>query len=219
MPIVRQTMISLILTARKMIADPEGPNQQFSDQEIQDRLDDWRDDIRYEDLTIAPSIVNTPSTNNQPQTIFADYYSKYKWWELDAVLQGYDAGQPWIVLTPTTFEPITGHWTFEANVFAQGTVPGQLPPVFATGKIYDLNAACADLLEQWGASLGCAYDITVDGQTLRRSQMMQNKLTLAQVFRRQAKPKVAKMVREDVLAPLSSTRIRLLDSDDSTKGF
>ena len=70
---------------------PAGSNQQFADQDVQDRLDASRDDIRYEPLTIAPSIVNTASTNNVPETIFADYYSKYKWWESDVVLQGQGA--------------------------------------------------------------------------------------------------------------------------------
>lgn len=152
-------------------------------------------------------------------TIFADFYSQYKWWETDVVVQGYQNGQPWIVLTPTSFEPIIGRWTFEPSVFTTGTAPGQIPPLFATGKIYDLNGAAADLLKYWAATLAGAYDITVNGQTMRRSQLMQAKLTLAQVFLSQARPKTAKMTRSDVLAPLSSRRIRLLDEDDNVKGY
>lgn len=217
---VRGTMSSLIAQVRLMIADPSGVNQQFSDQAVQDRLDASRDDIRYEGLTIAPSIVNTASTGNQPQTIFADYYSKYQWWESDVVLQAQGpTGAAWVVVTPTSSDYITGHWTFEDNVFTSGTVPGQLPPVFATGKVYDLNASAADLLEFWGATLAGAYDITVDGQSLRRSQMMTAKLNMAQYYRRLAKPKVAKMDRHDVMAPISSKRVRLLDADDSVKGY
>lgn len=215
---VRSTMMSLIGQTRLMIADPSGANQQFADQHIQDRLDDNRDDIRYESLTIAPSIVNLLSTNNTPQTIFADYYSKYPWWEDDVVLQAYSNGAAWVVVAPVSTDNIVGHWMFENNVFASGTVPGQLPPVFATGKIYDLNAAAADLLEFWAASLAGAYDVTVDGQILRRSQLMQAKLTMANYYRRRAKPKIARMDRHDVLAPISSKRMRLLDSDDSVKG-
>lgn len=217
---VRATMSQLIAQIRLMIADPSGVNQQFSDQAVQDRLDASRDDIRYEGLTIAPSIVNTASTGNQPQTIFADYYSKYQWWESDIVLQAQGpTGAAWVVVTPTSSDYITGHWTFEDNVFTSGTVPGQLPPVFATGKVYDLNASAADLLEFWAATLLGAYDITVDGQSLRRSQLMTAKLNMAQYYRRLAKPKVAKMDRHDVMAPISSKRVRLLDADDSVKGY
>ncbi len=61
---VRATMQDLITLVRTMISDPQGTSQQFNDQQIQDRLDASRDDIRYESLQMAPSIVNTASTSN-----------------------------------------------------------------------------------------------------------------------------------------------------------
>lgn len=216
---VRSTMSDLITLVRTMIADPAGASQQFSDQQIQDRLDQSRDDIRYEGLAIAPSIVNLNSTANSASTIFADYYSKYGWWEADVVLQGQGStGLPWIVLTPAASDLIVGHWQFETSVFTSGTVPGQLPPIFATGKIYDPNCAAADLLEFWAATLAGAYDVTVDGQTLRRSQLMAAKLTMAGYYRKLAKPRIAKQSRHDVMSPISTRRMRLLDSDDIVKG-
>ncbi len=215
---VRSTMSPLITRVRLMINDPAGGSPQFQDQDIQDTLDETRDDIRYEGLTIAPSIVNIASTNNQASTIFADYYSKFQWWESDVVLQGYSNGAAWVTLTPVSSDYIVGHWMFEATPFVNGTVPGQLPPIFATGKVYDLNYAAADLLELWAATLSGSYDVTVDGQTLRRSQLMAAKLNMANFYRRKAKPKIAKMDRHDVMAPISSKRMRLLDSDDVVKG-
>jgi hypothetical protein len=201
-----------------MIADPASVNPQFEDIDIQISLDETRDDVRYETLTIAPSIVNTASTNNIASTIFADYYSKYQWWESDVVLQGYLNGAYWPVLTPTYSDYITGHWMWENTPFINGTVPGQLPPVFATGKVYDLNWAVADLLEFWAAALSDRYDVTVDGQSLRRSQLALAKITMANLYRRRAKPRIAQMVRHDVNVPISSRRVRLLDSDDTIKG-
>ena len=214
---VRPTMSDLIARERQMIGDPAGASQFFLDQDIQDRLDASRDDIRYESLILAPSIVNTASTNNQASTIFADYYSKYGWWEQDVVLQGYLNGAAWVVLTPLASDYITGHWQFELNVFTSGTVPGQLPPVFATGKVFDIYWAAADLLEFWAVQLSGAYDITVDGQSLRRSQLMTAKFAAAEYYRRLAKPKIARMDRGDVLAPIGTKRMRLLDSDDTVK--
>src|SRR5579875_2382787 len=214
---VRSTMSDLIAPVRMLIADT-GTTQQFQDQDIQDRLDASRDDIRYEGLTIAPSIVNAASTANQPQTIFADYYSAYQWWEQDVVLQGCQNGQAWVVLTPAASDYIVGHWQFELNVFTSGTVPGQLPPAFATGKVYDIYCAAADLLEYWAAALAGSYDVTVDGQSLRRSQLMNAKLDMAAHYRTLAKPRLVKMRRNDVMAPMSSRRMRLLDSDDVVKG-
>lgn len=215
----RSTMYDLISLVRRMIGDPFSDSMQFDDEFIQDRLDDSRDDIRYEGLAIAPSIVNLNSTSNSASTIFVHYYSKYKYWESDVVLQGQNStGLPWIVLTPTTSELFVGHWAFENNEYTSGTVPGQLPPVFATGKVYDPNCAAADLLEFWGANLAGAYDIAVDGQNLRRSQLMTAKLAMAEYYRKRAKIQVAKMDRHDVMAPISSRRMRLLDQDDVVKG-
>lgn len=214
---VRSTMVDLIARVRLMIADPSSTSQFFQDQQIQDYLDASRDDLRYESLTIAPTIVNLASTGNQASTIYSDYYSKFGWWEQDVVLQAYFNGAAWVVVSPVASDYIVGHWQFENNVFTSGTVPGQLPPVFATGKVFDPNAAAADLLEFWAASLAGAYDITVDGQTLRRSQLMQMKLTMAQHYRRLAKPKIMKMNRSDVMSPISSKQIRLLDAGDTVK--
>lgn len=201
-----------------MINDPAGASQQFADQDIQDTCDEARDDIRYESLIIAPSIVNTASTGNQASTIFADFYSQYQWWETDVVLQAYYGGAAWVVVTPTSSDYITGHWMFENNVFTAGTVPGQLPPVFATGKVYDLNSAAAELLDFWAATLTGAYDITVDGQTMRRSQLQAGKQTLAAFYRRKCKPKKAKMIRSDVLPELDTMKVRLLDGGNGVKG-
>jgi len=212
---VRSTMANLIARVRLMIADPAGDNQFFTDDQVQERLDFSRQDVRYESLSIAPSIVNTASTNHQPETIYADYYSAFGDWESDVVLQGQDInGNAWIVLTPVVSDLVVGHWQFEVDVFNTGTVPGQLPPAFATGKIYDCYETAASLLEFWAASLSCAYDINVDGQSLKRSQMMQSKLTMAQYYRRQAKPRIAKMSRRDVAVELSAKRVRLLEDDD-----
>lgn len=217
---VRSTMSDLIALTRTMIADPAGASQQFSDQQVQDRLDASRDDIRYEQLVIAPSIVNTASTNNIASYIFADYFSKYGYWEADVVLQGYLNAAYWKVLTPVASELLLdeAHWQFELTPFVNGTVPGQIPPIFAIGKVYDVYSAAAALLDFWAATLTGAYDIVVDGQNLRRSQLLALKMQMATYYRRQAKPKLAKMNRYDVNAPISSRRMRLLDEDDSIKG-
>lgn len=217
---VRPTMSQLIARTRFMIQDPAGASQFFQDQDIQDTLDETVDFIRYEPLQIAPSIVNAASTNNQPSTIFADYFSRFQWWEQDIVLQGNNVstGGAWVVLTPVASDYINGHFQFELNVFTSGTVPGQFPPCFATGKVYDLYCASADLLEFWGASQAASYDIVADGQSLRRSQLMTAKLTLANSYRRRARPKTAKMTRSDVLPDIGTRRMRLLDSTDVIKG-
>ncbi len=217
---VRTTMSQLIARTRLMIQDVAGGNQFFADQDIQDTLDEYVDFVRYEPLKIAPTILNAASTGNTPVTIFADYFSQFQWWEQDVVLQGNNTSTlaSWIVLTPVTSDYINGHWQFESNIFTAGTAPGQYPPIFATGKVYDLNYACADLLEYWAVSLAGAYDITVDGQSLRRSQLMTAKQAASEYFRKRAKPRIGKAVRRDVAQQTETRRFRLLDSDDILKG-
>jgi hypothetical protein len=183
-----------------MINDPSSGTPQFTDQQIQDRLDASRDDIRYEQLKEAPSIVNAASTNNQAQFVYADYHSRYQWWEADVVLQGDLSGNFWKVITPAASDYITGYWQFQLTPFVNGTAPGQLPPVYATGKVYDPYCASADLLEFWGAKKVLEYDVIVGGQTFRRSQAVDALQKLAKTYRMQAKPKVAKMRRSDLSA-------------------
>ena len=219
---VRSTMTALITKVRLMVADPAGASQQFDDQTIQDYLDETRDDIRYLALSIAPTIANTASTSNQPETIYADYYSDgYQWWESDVVLQGTNTttGVSWIVLTPAASDYIVGHWQFELTPFVNGTVPGQYPPVFCTGKVYDLNSVAATLIDLKVVALAaCSFDFSSDGQSFRRSQVIDALCKAADGYRRKAKPKVAKMVRHDIARSSRVRELRLLDTDDIVRG-
>lgn len=207
-----------------MINDPSGASQQFDDQTIQDKLDELRQDVWYEPLKMAPAIVNAASTNNVPSMIFADYYSVFPWWEADVVLQGNSTSThaAWVVLTPVMSDLIVGHWSFEtstlASLFSSGTFPGQYPPVWATGKIFDLNLAAAELLDFWAAALAGAYDITVDGQTLRRSQLMAAKMTLANQYRRKAQPRIARTVRSDVMPEMDSKSVPVIGGGSGMSG-
>lgn len=217
---VRNTAAQVIARVRTLIGDPAGTSQQFDDQTIQDTLDEYIDFIRYEPLQLGPSIVNAASTSNQASVIFADYYSQSQWWEQDVVLQGVNTTThaAWVVLTPVASDYINGHWQFELDVFNTGTAPGQYPPVFATGRVHDPWSAAADLLELWAATVASAYDISVNGQSLRRSQLMTAKITLAEQYRRKAKPRRAKLARRDVNPETTARRMRLLDSSDLVKG-
>lgn len=143
-------------------------------------------------------MVNAASTSNQAQFVFADYYSRYQWWESDVVLQGNLNGTPWKVLTPAASDYLAGYFQFQLTPFINGTAPGQWPPVYATGKVYDPNRAAADLLEMWAMALSGRIDVVVGGNTLKRQQYMDNKLKMAQFYRRKARPGVARMQRSDI---------------------
>jgi hypothetical protein len=203
-----------------MINDPSA-TRQFDDQTIQDQLDQNRDDIYMLPLDSAPLIVNAPSTNNVPSMIFADFYSTgYEWWEADVVLQGNSGGQAWIPLAPVVSEPIVGHWAFERNTLFTGTFPGQYPPVFCTGKIYDIFAASADLLEMKATALSLSVtDFSTDGQSFKSSQIIDNIRKAAMNYRRLAKPKNMKMVRRDVAPEMDSKSAPVLGGNSGFGGL
>lgn len=202
----RSTMASLITKVRSLINDPAGGSQQFTDTDIQDMFDSCRVDVRYELLTPGPSIVNAASTNNVASFVWADYYSQYKWWEDDVVLQGNNTstGAAYVVLTPVSSENFFGHWAFEASIFTAGTAPGQYPPIFATGKSHDPYATAASLLDIWSASFAASYDFESDGQKFFRSQIINGKQKLAEVYRRRARVMGHTTQRTDLQPPHGS---------------
>lgn len=186
---VRTSMADLIARVRRYIGDPNPPptgaTMQFQDQDIQDQLDEHRFTVRYAPLLPGPTLV--------PGALYdyLDYYASPSNWESDEVLTWVDFS----VITPTSADRISGHWTLP-----QSTPAGVYPPVFITGKFYDVNAAAADLLDQWAAFLATtAYDFTSDGQTFRRSQIVAAKQQLAATYRRRAMATSSKARRHDLV--------------------
>jgi len=179
---VRDTMSANINKTRLLIHD-NSTTHQFTDQEIQDTLDTNRRDIRYLMLTPEPTYAG-----NVVQ--YLDYYSSLSNWEDDATFWQNRITQ----VTPSTSEPLAGHWTFSESV-----VPG----VYINGKTYDLYNSAADLLEYWIAKVAFEYDVVVGGQTFKRSQAQEMLRTLAlnyrshELFSPQG-TKSVKMVRSDV---------------------
>lgn len=206
----RITMVALIGKVRLLINDPAGASQQFSDNQIQDALDDWRRDVRYEQLTPAPTLSNSGGIANDPaqpgiaEYNWTDYYSSFQWWEQGEVL----SDGHFITLTPASSDELAGHWTFAL------AVPGQYPPVFITGRVFDIYASAADLLEMWSAVLLSSVDFTADGQSFHLSQLSAGKQRLADIYRRRALPTVAKMTRQDLNNPDTSSEVTLLGIND-----
>ena len=109
--------------------------------------------------------------------------ARYPYWEQGAQLTV--SGSEIAVLAE---DALSGEWELETETHG---------PVFVTGRTYDVYAAAADVLEAWAARERLAYDITLDGQTLRRAQVGERLLALAQSYRRQARPHQATVIRSD----------------------
>jgi hypothetical protein len=184
---VRPTMAALISRVRLLINDPTGAV--FADQDIQDVMDMTREDLRY--LVLAPAPTYSGSTIS-----YFDYYADLTDWEDDLAFRQWRIN----VVTPATSENIVGHW-----VFAQTT----LPPVYLIGKTYDIYRSAADLLERQAARMVLAYDMTVDGQSLRRSQMAMMLTNLAHQYRLKQRAHVISTTRSDLVNKAANDNLGL----------
>lgn len=164
---VRATMAALIARVRLMINDtlPLGSGQVWLDQDIQNVLDESRMD--YYNLQLKEQWTFSGTT---PQVL--DYFAPKELgnWEDDFVIKQYLT----VLITATTVEDIPGHFQFTATT---------LPPCFITGKTYDIYRASADLLERWSAKYALLFNVTVDGQSVQRSQAHSMLLDLAKQYR------------------------------------
>jgi hypothetical protein len=173
-------MTALIQRVRILTNDllPANSGQIFDDQTVQDVLDASRMDVKNGRLTPRP-------TFNGSSLLYQDYYSELGDWEDDAVFKQYLT----VSVLPSSLEPIAGHWGFTTSV---------LPPVFISGKSFDIYRAAADLLERQAAKWTLEYSFTSDGQSFQRGQAIQNLLMLAKGYRQKQRPRSFSFGRSDL---------------------
>lgn len=176
----RSTMGALITRVRRLSGDLAGATQVFSDAEIQEMLDATRTDVRY--LLLQEDMSVTPASLAQYLAYYDPRYGGG--WEDDVVL----TSGTYAVLTPSVSDALTGKWTFAAST---------LPPVFLTGKVYDVYEAAGDLCEQWAARAASCFDFETDGQSYKRSQKTAQLHAAASNLRMRARPRIVRMVRRD----------------------
>lgn len=175
----RSTMASLISRVRLLINDVlvPGGGQIWSDDQIQDVMDASRLDVKNGPTTPKPTF--TGSTIQ-----FLDYYTELGDWEDDLVLKQYLVN----TVTPTTSENIVGHWTFSSTT---------LPPLYITGKTYDIYRSAADLLERQSVQWALSYNISMDGQSLQRGQVVTALQNLAKTYRMKQRARNISLIRTD----------------------
>lgn len=177
---VRTSMANLILSVRTLINDtlPSGSGQLFSDQTIQDVMDESRLDIVNGNMIARPTFTGS-------QVMYLDYFTDQGGWEDGMVLRQYLT----VVVTPSLIEPIAGHFQFAATT---------LPPLYITGSLHDRYHAAADLLERLAAQWVLLYSVNVSGLSLQRSQATTNLLMLAQRYRMQQRAGTLNIIRSDI---------------------
>jgi hypothetical protein len=117
-----------------------------------------------------------------------DYYAPFdlQWWEGDVQLYA----NTFAPITPATSDLSGGHWTFTTS---------QNPPVYITGKLFDLYAAAADVLELWIAQLKLEYDTRQNRLDLfQRQQRITTMTDLANTYRAKQQVQSVTMSRPDM---------------------
>ena len=177
---VRATMAGLIARTRLLINDPAGASQIFADQDVQNVLDESRTDMYNQ-----PLVPQWTYSGTTPQVL--DYFAPSQWgdWEDDIVLKQYLT----VLVTPSAIDDIVGHWTFAAST---------LPPVFITGKTFDIYRAAADLLERWAARWALRFNVTADGQNLHLEGASTQLINLARRYRMKQRLGVTSFTRSDI---------------------
>jgi hypothetical protein len=216
----RTSMSQLIALVRLKTGFTSTGTPLFTDDNIQDVLDAHRADIRYELMTPAPDIQPGQGSSAVSNFVWAVYLSDFQYWENSLVIQGLDivTNKPWVILTPVSSEYIPGKFAFAVELPAIATPPAQFPPVYATGKVYDIFRASAELLQMGIAQMAFnLFDITSDGRTMRLQQIVATWQKLTDAYLCQAWPTMTKLYRSDI-APDSGTTSLLGNRADWSEG-
>jgi hypothetical protein len=96
--------------------------------------------------------------------------------------------------------PISGTATVSPQGFVEFSQSQVATVPLISGVAYDLYGAAADVLTDWASAVKLGYDITTDGQTLKRSQRHEQLLGQAKEYRKRAVIGTAQMQRRDVKA-------------------
>src|SRR5690242_13994681 len=195
---VRPTMFPIIQKVRELIGDPVTGSETFNPQTVQDALDESRYDIRYELLQAAPTITNDGTTGSAAY-VWIDYYSQFQYWEIDYVTQQRD----YTAINKVSFEFINGHWQFSylptpRQLPPISASPGQFPPVFVTGKSYDIYAAAVKLLRMKIASLALTtYNFSANSQSFQRGTIITTLQALIREYQGMQRTKAVRVGRDD----------------------
>src|SRR5260221_3474221 len=175
---VRSTMANLIARVRLLINDPAVASQVFTDQDIQNVMDESRLDLNNEPLETAPTYASGTIQ-------WLNYWHSLTNWEDGMVFKQYLS----VTETPASIDPIAPLFVFAAIRF---------PPVFVTGSVHDIWRSAADLLERMAARWVLQFNFTSDGKSFQRAQASTHLLSLAKVYRMKQRAGSISMTRSDL---------------------
>jgi hypothetical protein len=165
---VRTSMSAIITKLRTLVNDTSGSSTyMFTDQELQDALDQHQFTSIYEQLQPVENILAGGTVE------YKTYLAEYPYWESDAVLVdgNYNA------LTPATSDFNSGQFTFTAS---------RQPPVLIYGNWYDIFATAADVWGWKAAKYADKFSFAVDGGNYQLDQQYQHAIDQAKLYRQKS---------------------------------
>jgi hypothetical protein len=160
-------MSALITKLRTLTNDAGGSTAMFTDQEMQDALDQHQYSAIYEQLTPKENITTGGVVE------WKTYLTDTPYWEADAVL----VNGNYSTLTTSGSDCSSGQFTFSVST---------APPVLIYGNWYDLNAAAADVWQWKAAKYADSFDFSADGGSYKRDQQYQHAIDQSKMYRNKA---------------------------------
>lgn len=161
---VRPEMAYIITFVRDLINDPAGSDQQFTDQQIQDRLDMTRRDIYRECMVSRDTLLPNGTIE------WHDFFTTLSFWEPGYVIQKGNGE----VVTPDEDELLVGRFYFEDHMSQ---------PLYITGKVYNVYRVAAQLITSWISVIrGQISSWTADGTTIQRAGQIRDMRNLASEY-------------------------------------
>jgi hypothetical protein len=152
----------------------------FDDGELQDALDRYREEIRYERLEAFPTYAPGGAAT----------YTLHK-----ACRGNFETDVELVDLSYSPVETTEGGADYQNGRF---TLTESTLTVMITGKRYDLYAAAIDVLEQWLAMLKDETDFSDGKRNFKDSQKRDAVEQLIKQYRRRARVKTGRILTPDI---------------------
>jgi len=185
----RAGMTNLISRLRRMVNDANA--EVWTDDQLQDTLDEWRFDILGERLQEYPQVEKIDSAT---ETHYHEFYSR--WGNLEEATSGsaywrlYDSYGESIGTANYIADYIRGRIRFLAD--QKGS------PRYLDARSYDLARAAAMLWRERAGNVAEKYNVDLDGHRLSRAQWFDHCMKMAARFEAESGPLQATLMRFDV---------------------
>lgn len=153
----------------------------WSDDQLQTILDQHREDIFSQQLESVSTVSGGTSYSY-------DYYS---------TPGDYEEGTPFFQVTDSQGNAVTPVVNYGIGHMSFGTVSQGGTVYYLTGRSFDINAAAAHVWKSKASHVADAYDFSVDGHSMNRSQLSKQYMEMAKLYSSQAKVQSVQMVRGD----------------------